>query len=254
MDLRELPAQPFQRHPWEKARADFFVRLLRNNVQGTQLRVVDFGAGDGFFAERLLAAWSAVSHVECFDPAYAPERVGETSAGRIAFTRSKPDGGCDVLALLDVLEHTANDQAMLHDALSTCLRPGGWLLLSVPAHPMLFSHHDELLGHKRRYSAAALLALAKNEDVEIVERGQLFVSLLLPRALAKLGESLRPRSLDSAGTALHIETSLGTWKHGRAVTRAVETALALDASLARTLARRRLPIPGLSTWLLARKK
>jgi hypothetical protein len=192
--------------------------------------------------------------VLCFDPAYAPERTTRNNEGRISFTRSMPEGGSDVLALLDVLEHTSNDQAMLHRALSTCLRPGGWLLLSVPAHPLLFSHHDELLGHKRRYSATDLLALAKNEDVEVVEQGQLFASLLLPRALAKLGEILRPHRMDAAGAAMHIETSLGKWNHGTTVTRVVETALRLDAKLARALARRWLPIPGLSTWLLARKK
>jgi len=254
MDLRELPPRAFERHPWEKARADFFVRLLRDHVHDMRLSVVDFGSGDGFFAQRLIAAWPAVWDVVCFDPAYPPDRLAEKGEGKIAFIRSKPDGRRDVLLLLDVLEHAANDQAMLHDALSNCLRPGGWLLLSVPAHPILFSQHDELLGHKRRYSAAGLLALAKNEDVTVVEQGQLFASLLLPRALAKLGETLRPRKPNAAARAMTIETSLGTWKHGATVTRAVEMALGLDAAFARTLARRRLPIPGLSTWLLARKK
>jgi hypothetical protein len=254
MDLRELPSHTFQRHPWESARADFFIRLLRDNVQDAPLAVVDVGAGDGFFARRLIAAWPAVASVVCFDPAYPPEREAERGDSRIAFSCCRPERPSDVLVLLDVLEHTANDQAMLHDALLNCLRPGGWLLLSVPAHPLLFSRHDEQLGHKRRYSPAALIALAKNEDVTVVEQGQLFASLLVPRALSKLGETLRPRKTDAAASATHIETALGTWRHGAVVTRAVEAALRFDASVARTLTRTRLPIPGLSTWLLARKK
>jgi 2-polyprenyl-3-methyl-5-hydroxy-6-metoxy-1,4-benzoquinol methylase len=255
MDLRELPSHAFQRHPWEKARADFFLRVLRDHVTDGQLSVVDFGSGDGFFAERLVETWPAVSRVVCFDPAYAPERAPPKNEGKIAFTRSRPEGRCDVLVLLDVLEHTANDQAMLHDALSTCLGPGGWLLLSVPAHPMLFSHHDELLGHKRRYSPAALLALARNEDVTVVEQGQLFACLLLPRALAKLSETLRPRTIHAAAAdAMHVETSLTKWNRGAITTRAVEAVLSWDAAIARKLARQRLPVPGLSTWLLARKK
>jgi SAM-dependent methyltransferase len=254
MDLRELPSHSFQRHPWETARADFFVRLLRDHVHDAPGSVVDFGSGDGFFARRLLAAWPAIVSVVCFDPAYPPGREANSPVGKLTFSRRRPEGPSDLLVMLDVLEHTANDQATLHDALFNCLRPGGWLLLSVPAHPLLFSVHDEQLGHKRRYSPAALVALAKNEDVTVVEHGQLFASLLVPRALSKVGEALRPRKADSATPAMHIETSLGTWKHGALVTSAVEAALGWDARFARTLTRKRLPIPGLSTWLLARKR
>jgi SAM-dependent methyltransferase len=254
MDLREIPTHAFKRHPWETVRADFFVRLLRSHVQGQALSVVDFGAGDGFLARRMIATWPAVSRVACFDPAYPADRTADPQAdGRIRFCSERPAGACDVVLLLDVLEHSVNDEATLHDALSTCLRPGGWLLLSAPAHPMLFSRHDELLGHKRRYSPAALLALAKKEDLVIVEHGQLFSSLLGPRVLAKLGEALGARWTPVTDPS-HIETALGRWNHGALVTAAVEAALALDASLARALARRRLHVPGLSTWVLGQTR
>jgi hypothetical protein len=253
MDLRELPSHAFARHPWETTRARFFLRILRDHVRGESLSVVDFGSGDGFFARCLLEDWPAVSKVVCFDPAYPAERA-DGQDPRISFTRTKPGDPCDVLLLLDVLEHDANDQATLHEAVGTCLRSGGWLLMSVPAHAILFSHHDEKLGHKRRYSSAALRQLAINEDVAIVEQGQLFASLLPPRALTKLLETVRPRAGDEGRAAMHVDTSLGTWKHGPMLTRTVETMLGLDAALARALARKGLGIPGLSTWLLARKK
>jgi hypothetical protein len=253
MDLRELPSHAFARHPWETTRARFFLRVLRDHVQGESLSIVDFGSGDGFFARRLIDTWPAVSKVVCFDPAYAAEQAQGQHPG-ISFTRDKPGEPCDVLLLLDVLEHDANDQATLHEALGTCLRSGGWLLMSVPAHAILFSRHDEKLGHKRRYSSEALRRLAINEGMAIVEQGQLFASLLPPRGLAKLVEMVRPRAADEGLAATHVDTSLGTWNHGRMLTSAVETMLGLDAALARTLARKGLGIPGLSTWLLARKK
>jgi SAM-dependent methyltransferase len=254
MDLREMPTHAFRRHPWEKVRADFLLRLLRKHVEGDALSVVDFGSGDGFFAHRLIATWPAVARVACFDPGYSADRPAvPEDQGKIVFCREKPTRACDVLLLLDVLEHAANDQATLHDALSSCLRPGGWLLLSAPAHPILFSRHDELLGHKRRYSPATLLSLAKNEDLTIVEHGQLFASLLVPRALAKLGETLQAQRT-VASDAQHVETPLGQWHHGALVTRAVEATLGFDAAFARALARRRLHIPGLSTWVLAHKR
>jgi hypothetical protein len=254
MDLREIPTHAFKRHPWETVRADFFVGLLRSHVQGEALSVVDYGAGDGFLAHRMVAAWPAVSQVACFDPAYPVDRgAGSKADGKILFCREKPAGACDVALLLDVLEHAENDEATLHDALSSCLRSGGWLLMSAPAHPMLFSRHDELLGHKRRYSPAGLLALAKKEDLVIVEHGQLFSSLLLPRALAKLGEVLRARRTVVPDPS-HIETALGQWNHGALATGVVEAALGLDAALARALARRRVRVPGLSTWVLGQKR
>jgi hypothetical protein len=253
MDLRELPSHAFARHPWETTRARFFLRILRDHVRGESLSIVDFGSGDGFFARTLLETWPGVSKVACFDPAYSAEPA-EIQDPRIRFTRNKPTDPCDVLLLLDVLEHDANDQTTLHEALGTCLRSGGWLLMSVPAHAFLFSRHDEKLGHKRRYSSAALRQLALNEDMAIVEQGQVFASLLLPRALTKLVETLRPRTTNPDCTAAHVDTSLGTWNHGRVLTRAVEAMLGLDAGLARALARNGLGIPGLSTWLLARKR
>jgi 2-polyprenyl-3-methyl-5-hydroxy-6-metoxy-1,4-benzoquinol methylase len=253
MDLREVPSHAFARHPWETTRARFFLRLLRDHVRGESLSIVDFGSGDGFFARRLLEDWPAVSKMVCFDSAYPAER-GDGQDPRISFTRDKPGDPCDVLLLLDVLEHDANDQATLHEAVGTCLRPGGWLLMSVPAHGILFSRHDEKLGHKRRYSSAALRQLAINEDVTIVEQGQLFASLLPPRALTKLFETVRPRAENEDRAAMHVDTSLGTWKHGPMLTRALETMLGLDAAVGRALSRRGVGIPGLSTWLLARKK
>lgn len=253
MDLRELPSHAFARHPWETSRARFFLRILRDHVRGESLSIVDFGSGDGFFARRLLETWPGVAKVVCFDPAYPAERA-ESQDPRVCFTRDQPTDPCDVLLLLDVLEHDANDQATLHEALGNCLRPGGWLLMSVPAHAILFSRHDTKLGHKRRYSSAALRQLAINEGMDIVEQGQLFASLLPPRMLTKLFEMVRPRATDENLAAEHVDTSLGTWTHGRMLTRVVETMLGLDAGLARALARRGLGIPGLSTWLLARKK
>lgn len=253
MDLRELPAHAFRRHPWENARAHFFIQLLREHARGPALSVVDFGSGDGFFARRMLATWPAVANVVCFDPGYPaePSLAGEE---RLRFTRTRPEQAAEVLVLLDVLEHVANDQATLHEALS-CLRPGGLLLLSVPAHAALFSRHDLRLGHKRRYSPAALLALAGNEGLAVLEHGQLFASLLLPRALTKLREMLRPLPArpTRASADAHVETMAGSWRGGPTLSRAIELALGLDAACARALARKHVSLPGLSTWLLARK-
>jgi SAM-dependent methyltransferase len=60
---------------------------------------------------------------------------------------------------LDVLEHILEDRAEL-DKAAARLAPGGSLIVLAPAHEFLFSAFDREIGHYRRYSAAALRALA----------------------------------------------------------------------------------------------
>ena len=65
-----------------------------------------------------------------------------------------PDFWCaepfDLVLMLDVLEHIEDDRQALASAYST-LKPGGHLLVTVPALPWLWSRHDEANAHYRRY-------------------------------------------------------------------------------------------------------
>ena len=257
MDLKELPTRAFARHPWEIVRADFFLRLLRRRVTGEVISALDIGSGDGYFAERLLASFPAVARLTCFDLAYDADWLqGKAAADpRLSFTATRPEGKYDLVLMLDVLEHVEDDQAVLHDAALSFLKPGGWLLLSVPAGEVIFSRHDELLGHRRRYAPARLRALAGDAGLAIVDHGQLFASLLVPRAMAKLGEAVLGKDQSHVPMApARIETSLGTWNHDRLVTSIVTVALSLDAVWSRIASRLRLPFAGLSTWVLAQSR
>jgi len=196
---------------------------------------------------------AGVASVTCFDSGYDQAWLeARRQEELLDFTSQWPGGSFALVLLLDVLEHTDDDQGLLVQAIERTTEPGGWLLLSAPAHPLLFSRHDELLGHRRRYAPAALRALVTHAGLELVCDGQLFSSLLLPRALAKLGEGMRRQH--GAPVCTHVETPLGTWHHGTMVTRAVRGLLALDGTTARWAAERHLPLPGLSTWVLARRR
>ncbi|MBN2575107.1 MAG: methyltransferase domain-containing protein [Deltaproteobacteria bacterium] len=256
MDLKELPRHAFARHPWERVRADFFLGLLRRKIGNEGLSALDIGAGDAYFAGRLLADGPAVARVTCYDTGYGAAWLQEQAAARpgLAFTAKRPGETFGLVLLLDVLEHAADDRALLDEAIASAAQPGGWLLLSAPAHPILFSRHDELLGHKRRYSPAGLRALATQAGLAIAADGQLFTGLLLPRALAKLCEAMPSRKVAAPPAADHIETALGTWHHGPMVTLAARKLLGLDAAVCRLAADRRFPLPGLTAWVLARRQ
>ena len=190
----------------------------------------------------------------CFDLAYDDTWLHGRPIGdsRLAFASTKPQGRFDLVLMLDVLEHVEDDRAALLDAVLNFLAPGGRLLVSVPAGPGLFSRHDELLGHKRRYAPARLGALVDEVGLAVVDQGQLFASLLVPRAMTKLWEMALGHDRTALSVPPHVETSLGTWKHGRLLTTSVVTALSVDALCSRLASRLRLPFAGLSTWVLAK--
>lgn len=96
-------------------------------------------------------------------------------------------GHFDAVLALEVLEHIADDRAALA-AWARWLRPGGRLVLSVPAHARRWGAGDEWAGHHRRYERADLLSKLKDAgfDVERVE--------CYGYPFANLGERLASRS------------------------------------------------------------
>ncbi len=249
MDLSELPSEPFRRHPWEAARFRFAWDVLRAaRVDRSPARILDAGAGDGWFGRQLLGRMPAGAEITCWDVAYSAEdlaRLSATSPAAMRFTATRPAGAFDGLLLLDVLEHVENDRVFLERLVAENLAPGAMVLVSVPAWRALFGGHDVALGHCRRYRPADCALLLRRAGLEIVERGGLFHSLLLARAVAKLVEQVRGKG----NTRPHrLE-----WRHGALAGRIVEGALALDNRVSLHLARAGLEMPGLSWWARCRK-
>lgn len=67
-------------------------------------------------------------------------------------------GHFDIVMMLDVLEHIDDDRIFLQTAMKY-LKPGGLMVVGVPAHPQLFSKYDRLVGHIRRYEREELMKL-----------------------------------------------------------------------------------------------
>jgi len=67
------------------------------------------------------------------------------------------DGKFDLVTALDVCEHLNDDAAGLRE-IARVTRPGGWVILTVPAFAFLWSDHDRVLWHKRRYTLSQLTA------------------------------------------------------------------------------------------------
>lgn len=96
------------------------------------------------------------------------------SAERLPFAASSFDGAM----ALDLAEHLDDDGAAFEE-LARALRPGGRLLVTVPAYRWLWSAHDEALGHRRRYRPAELVRVAREHGFEVLWMSH-FMSLLFP--------------------------------------------------------------------------
>jgi len=243
MDLREKPLGPFRRHPWETARLRFFRSLLvRHDLLRPHIRVLDAGAGDGWFARHLLVAMPAKISITCWDTAYpSPPPAPEPG---IVFTRDAPAGPFQLALLLDVLEHVRDDDAFL-DSVMDRLEPGGRLLVSVPVWPRLMGAHDVALRHYRRYNPAGARSLLTNAGLLIQECGGLFHSLLAARVATVVLQRAR-RSERTPAPGLE-------WRWGAAPARLLDWVLVCDNAVSRVAARHGLRLPGLSWWALCQK-
>jgi len=164
-----LMAATEDRHWWFVGRRRIVQSLLTRLPFLPGAQILEGGCGSG----GNLAMLSQFGQVSAFEPdAAACSVAGARNIGRVA-PGHLPDGfpfpgaAFDAVVMLDVLEHIEDDGASLA-ALHACLKPGGHLLLTVPAFPFLWSHHDVIHHHKRRYTKQDLKALLAFQGFEIV--------------------------------------------------------------------------------------
>lgn len=131
-------------------------------------RILEVGCGIGTYTVPLAAAGHTLVSVD-IDPAYVETatRRTETLPNVTVRHADATDPACDLgeafdsVILLDVLEHIEDDVTLLAK-LRGRLKPGGCIVLKVPAIKALHSSMDDAIGHWRRYDRASLtLALAQ---------------------------------------------------------------------------------------------
>lgn len=244
MDLSERGSAT-ARHPWEIERFRAYRDVLHDHGALGARRVLDVGAGDGWFSESLLAELPYAEQVVCWDINYNELELA-TDDARLVRTTAPPSPGFDLVLVLDVLEHIDDPVAFIDEQLRPISGPGTAVLVAVPAHPALFGDHDRALGHCRRYRPSDLLAQL-SEWIVVEERGPLFTSLVVPRAATVAVERLRP--------GRQADHGVGGWDGGPLLTRTLSGVLRADARIMRRLGRSAAMagrIPGLSHWVFGR--
>jgi SAM-dependent methyltransferase len=227
-----------ERHWWFVARRRILLSVLERNLpEKTDLDVLDAGCGGGA-TMKSLGRFGRVRGMEFAPEAveYNRERGRDVVEGSIE-EMPFDDASLDLTLALDVIEHVPNDTQALAE-LYRVLRPGGSLLVTVPALELLWSAHDEANGHYRRYTTGGLRDQIESAGFEVV-RLSYFNTLLFPAILAArlLG---RLRNKDTGSDVKEVPEGLNSSLAG------------IFSTEARLLARRSLPV-GVSALCFARK-
>lgn len=172
-------------HWWFVGRRAVISALIRGIGLPRDGDILEAGCGTG----GNIAMLQRFGRVAAFEPhidalAYTRQRHPDIDVreGRLPDALPHESEGFDLVAALDVLEHVEDDRSSAR-ALAAVVKPGGWLLVTVPAHQALWGSHDRRLHHLRRYGRADLLAMFDSGSLELV-RFTAFNSLLSPVAIA----------------------------------------------------------------------
>jgi SAM-dependent methyltransferase len=210
------------RHWWYRGRRIVLERVLADLRLPARARILDAGCGSGRNMVEF-ARHGAVTGVELADASVelARERgAGEVVAGSVLEMPFEADS-FDLAASLDVIEHLEDDLAALRE-LRRVVAPGGSLLITVPAYQWLWSGHDEVNHHFRRYTRRSLQRVAEQAGWQQV-RTTYFNSLLLPAAILL-------RVLDRFNRKT-TESSLDLWVPPEPLNWLLERPLSLEAAM-----------------------
>jgi SAM-dependent methyltransferase len=198
------------RHPWWQARARLTLRLLNDLGLKAPARILDAGCGWGITLDALeKRGYQAIGldiSRRALERLDRPGRILVEADLTRAIERSVPL--YDAVLALDVIEHLDDDRAAVR-RLGALVRPGGILIVSVPALPQMFGEFDAIQGHRRRYLPETLHAAVAGPGLEL-ERVFWWGRWLVP-ALRRQRARCRARPADSASQVYRRYLQLPTW-------------------------------------------
>jgi SAM-dependent methyltransferase len=182
-------------HWWFRARREAVLALVLQLCPERSTRVLEIGCSSGVMIRRLQAAgYGSVLGIDISPEAIAECHRQGTKEARVMDARRLdfPNDSFDLITASDVLEHLADDAGALRDW-SRVLRPGGVLVVFVPAFPGLWSAHDVANYHFRRYRLPELKSKAAAAGFVSERESYWNACLFLPIAVVRAFKRIFPK-------------------------------------------------------------
>lgn len=169
-------------HWWFTERRRLFGRLIRSMVLPPDAKILDVGTSTGTNLRMLrdlgFTRCEGLDSSELAVRWCAEKGYGKVTLGNVC-ELPFPDGTFDLILATDVIEHVDDDMTALRE-IRRVLKPGGRVLVTVPAFKVLWGLQDEVAQHKRRYRAHELLARIDAANLHVGQRFYFNYLLFLP--------------------------------------------------------------------------
>ena len=187
-------ADLYRRHWWWRARERLIVGTLQARAPNHGFgRILDIGCGAGLFFEKL----STFGEPEGVEADLTWKEAPQSEYGEVSFRPFdedfRPEAGYGLVLMLDVLEHLENPATSVRHA-CRLLEERGLLVVTVPAFNVLWTSHDTLNHHVKRYTKRQLCELLSVAEIEIVTCRYLFQWLFFAKLGLRAMEAVRART------------------------------------------------------------
>ncbi len=191
-------------HWWFKARLQILRSLIINKISSRQnnLKILNVGAATGA-TSLMLNEFGIVTSLEydkdCCE--YLESKAGIVAINANLTNLPFQDNTYDMICGFDVIEHIEDDNKALSE-IYRVLKPHGNVILTVPAFSFLWSQHDEINHHFRRYNKQNFRNLLRNNKIKITYDTYFNFWLFVPISLTRFFLRLLPRSksIESSGS------------------------------------------------------
>ncbi len=171
-------------HWWFVSRNAILLNYISSRLPLTRTsRVLDVGCGTGAMLEQFSQRYNAFGLDFSQQAIDFCRQRGLTNLYVGSLDAFPPDQTFDLITMFDVVEHVEDHEGLLKEA-HRRLAPNGHMLIAVPAYQWLWSKHDEVLHHKRRYTRTTLRPVVERAGFQVKHLTH-FNTLLFPVAVLR---------------------------------------------------------------------